>query len=279
MKKIESHLPSTCHRLTGQKVCCITNFDSRYLVVQTSMGKFLKAKVVIMGLPWQAVKEIEFNPPLWPTVIERARQYEAFAVLFVVEYKHSTWNLVENGSGGSHVDCQNRLYCYEVAPQTIAGALYCNGSADLPLDTKNHILELLVKKFGFDMLFAKQFRHAVLPQAILINFPETDTHDLLIWASSNSATSFRGFLNGAVHAGLHASMLALNIVRPSLITLNDLRTLGFTTKSRPPSNTSCVERYLLSMNICSAVRAAKLLGSGLLGYLLYRRCCFYFSPK
>lgn len=257
----------------------IINLESRYQIVRTTRDKLLKARVVILAVPWASLTAISFRPPLWPPLVERAKNHDPFTICFTVTYTHSVWRQLSDDRHGTVLNYKSRLYCYEVLghgtpPCTLTGAIYCNNIDEMPVDAKHFVLELLVKEFGYDMLFPKQFQHVVLAQAALINFPEADARDMVIWASTNGATRFRGFLNGAVQAAMLGTAQALTILRPSVVSMNQLRQLGYT-KVQPTPRTTMMERFVLSLNVMSAVRTVKLCGLGLIVYYFYRKIGSY----
>lgn len=274
IQKIRNKIPANVTLLKEHEIVRIFNFESRYLIARTSEQNLVKSKVIVLAIPWNAVKKIQFVPAqVFSRALTRIQPHQPFVIFFIAAYKSAVWH---------QMDCYifdyiSRMHCFECSPNTLAGAIYCNIN-DVPIDVKTHILNILAQHFEcLDMLFPQNFQFSIVPQAVLINFPDADLHDAIIWASTNSAITFRGFLNGAVQSALQASVLALTILRPSLISISHLRSIGFTKYRccQTRMHVNFAQRFLLSLNIVTLVDAMKIFGFGFIIFNIYTR---YYKP-
>lgn len=76
---------------------CVTQIieiDSRRVVVQSQQDDVFQTKVVVIACPWQAVKQIKFTPQLWPQMMNRIRNVDAYVTAFTLKFHISAWNRI-----------------------------------------------------------------------------------------------------------------------------------------------------------------------------------------
>lgn len=254
----------------NQSIIQIRDMEGRYAVMYTSTGDVFFSKVAIMAVPWQTVTKIRFEPRLSPNMVDRVRRRDAHVVSALLVYNAPIW--LQSNKTGHLLDYGKLLYCYEYAPCTLSCQLYFNSMFDIPIDPGQYLVEVLARHYGIDMLFPLKLELKIFEQAQLIDFPETSFgSDVIIWASTNSGLNWRGFINGAVQAGNRASVLALNLLRPSLISALHIRDIDLAASRIGHERTSFIQRIVLSLNVISVVRLMKVGALGLVGYWCCRR--------
>lgn len=271
MKTIHERLQDVPVNLRlNQSITQIRDMERRYALLHTSTGETFFTKVAIISCTWQALTRIRFEPRLSPNMVERIRRGDAIIVSALLVYPVPIW--LRCKKTGHLLDYEKRIVCIEYAPCTLMCHLYFNSLFDVPIDPGQYLVELLTKHYGIDMLFPLKLELKIFEQAQLIDFPEPNFgSDVIIWASTNNGLNWRGFINGAVQAGNRASVLSLNILRPSLISALHIRDIDPATSTIGQQKTNVFQRFGLSLNLISVVRLTKMILVGLVGYYCCRR--------
>lgn len=259
----------------NQSVIQIRDMEQRYAAVKTSRGDVFFAKVAIIASPWQAVNKIHFEPRISPNFIDRVRRRDAYIVSALLVYPAPIW--MNCNKSGYIFDYKQRLMAFEYAPCTLSCQLYFNSMFNIPIDPGQYLVELLTKYYGMDMLFPLKLELKIFEQAQLIDFPEMDSNNsnVIIWASSNSGLSWRGFINGAVQASNRASVLTLSLLRPNLISAFHIRDIDPAASRKRQKSTNIIQRIGLSLNIISVVRLIKVTALGIISYWCWKRLYHY----
>lgn len=169
------------------------------------------------------------------------------------------------------------------------GAWYHNSICETSQYPLADITQILSKTFGPDVLIPVENETKVFEHQILINFPTMETNrGTIVWATTNNATRFRGFINGAIHSGgrlfffflfflnipsfifdtgMKAATATLGIIRPNATEYYD----EIDSDDARHRTVGIVKRQFMSLNIASSVRAGKILTLVSLGYFLFKR--------
>uniref|UniRef100_A0A336MFG8 Amine oxidase n=1 Tax=Culicoides sonorensis TaxID=179676 RepID=A0A336MFG8_CULSO len=268
MQCLVKHLPTSVQIIKEKCVTQIIEIDARRVAVETHHGDIIQSKVVVIACPWQAVKQIKFTPQIWPHIMNRINNIDAYVTTFTVKYNNSTWKSI--GHSGCLFNHKNHFYCYETHPGILTGALYHNSISETSKYPLTDILQLMSQKFGIhSLLMPVENEVKIFEQHILIDFPRTESsRGTIVWATTNSSQKFRGFINGAIHSGMRAAISALSVVRPNSIEYFDEVDSH---EMKLKQNYGILERQLLKTNLATGIRAVKCFLMISAGYYLVKR--------
>lgn len=207
--------------LLWRKVTHITHYRDSVEVMDSDLEMHI-ADVLVLAIPWNSIQEINFKPSIPmelrrpPASPERNRH---MATSFLARYNEGFWR--HQGYSGDYLQQQPFLIGHEYRP-TIYSGLMIHEEGIEPL-VRSMSLNLLSKSFGPGMLLPTEYAQKTYEINSLANFPFTTPWNRIVWSSSAcTATVYRGCLGGAVQSGLRAAMSALLVLRPQMVTWEDI---------------------------------------------------------
>lgn len=230
-----------------------------FITIRTEFGNEFLCSVAIVSIPWQNVQKINFHPSIPNELKTQIFKTKKMVTSFIVEYLEPHWRI--KGFSGSILSHNPHLICYEVKSRILAGSIYHEEFYESII--KPITLQILSKNFGENMNFPYKWEQKTWEQSFHLNLPPISKINRVIWASTNSATSFRGFLNGAVQSGLRSSIQALLLIRPQIIDWNDIENIQHASVVK--KKICFFERLLASFNIYNTLRYSLLIG----GYYVF----------
>lgn len=231
-----------------------------FVTIKTDLGNEFICSVAIVAIPWQNVQKINFFPPIPRQLKTQTIGTKKMVTSFIVEYFEAHWRI--KGFSGNILSHNPHVICYEVKPKIIAGSIYHEEFYESIL--KPITLKILSNNFGEEMNHPIKWEQKTWEQSIHLNLPPINKINRVIWASTNSATSFRGFLNGAVQSGLRSSIQALLLIRPQTIDWTDMENIQHASVVR--KKIGYFKRLLASFNIYNILTYFLIIG----GYYVCR---------
>lgn len=192
--------------------------DKNKITVRDQQSNIFQCSVIILAIPWQDVKKIDFQPEIpFEFQIPLPKNINCLTS-FLIEYDQSYWRKKQySGSIFSH---NPLIIGYEIKNEIYGGIIAHNQLTENNLNLI--ILEKLAEYFGRQMLNPSKWIEKTFIQHQVLNFPKTEPWNHIIWSSTDNATSFRGSLNGAVQCGYRAAIDALLILRPQNVNWQDI---------------------------------------------------------
>lgn len=231
-----------------------------FVTIKTDLGNEFLCSVAIVAIPWQNVQKVNFYPPVPVQQIIKEIGSKKMVTSFIVQYFESHWRI--KGFTGNILSHNPHIICYEVKPRILAGSIYHEEFYESIL--RPITLQILSKNFGEEMNHPIKWEQKTWEQSLHLNHPPINKMNRVVWASTNSATSFRGFLNGAVQSGLRSSIQALLLIRPQIIDWMDMESIQHASVVR--RRIGYCKRLLASFNVYNILKYFLIIG----GYFLCR---------
>ncbi|XP_020716533.1 uncharacterized protein LOC101449371 isoform X2 [Ceratitis capitata] len=194
-----------------------------YIEVHDSVQNIHTTDALILAIPLNALQQINISPtvPLeWRKMLNNARPgVRKMMTSFIASYRDGHWR--NGGYSGSFLKYDPLIVGCEYRPTVYTGLMLHNDGMESLV--RSMTLNALAQHFGEEMKVPHTYSQYTFELSSLQHLPLTTPWNRIIWSSSAAAsTCYRGFLGGAVQSGLRASLNALLVVRPQVVTWTDV---------------------------------------------------------
>lgn len=263
IKALESHIGRQFIVL-NTKVTNIYNYR-RSVLVKTNRDFKFHCQVLVLAIPWNEIEQIKFFPDI-PNELRLPYQgNKNFVSCFTAQFNEDYWRC--NGYNGSFMCHNPHTIIFETGPNKLSGRVWHDEDFEQILEP--YIMKILQETICNPIGVPLLWNQDTWEQTILTGKPPTTPWNNIVWASTNSSTSYRGFMNGAVQSGLRAALSSLLTLRPQSVTWMDFDEVQVANVVTP--KVDGLKMAISSVSLYDMIFYGSIIFITVSGYIIYKR--------